>query len=103
MSNLAQASLQRALEITADMIDAATSGNWMHVVELDVERQACLEQAQTGATGLQHRAILLALKAHNQTLMEHANLARETIEQQLGQHQYNHRALRTYINSSSSR
>lgn len=103
MSDLAHANLQRALDITVEMIDAATSDNWPRVVELDAQRQVCLEHFQAGAAGPQHRDALLALQVHNRALLERANLAHEAVERQLNQHQYNHRALQTYITSSSSR
>lgn len=99
MSDLARANLQRALDITVEMIDAAISDNWPRVVELDAQRQVCLEQFQAGP---QHREALLALQVHNRTLLERAHRAHDMVQQQLGRHQYNHRALRTYITSSSS-
>jgi hypothetical protein len=103
MNDLIHASLQRALEITIEMMDAATSDNWAYVVQLDAQRQVYLDQVSAGTTGPEHRETLLALQAHNHAVLERANLAHQQIEQQLGQHQYNHRALRTYITSSSSR
>ncbi|RDS81856.1 hypothetical protein [Dyella psychrodurans] len=103
MNDPAHEGLERALEITAQMIEAARDENWSHVLELDARRQAYLQQVQAGAVGPRHRQALLALQVHNQTLLERAGLAHHAVEQQLGQHQYNHRALRTYIVSSSSR
>lgn len=100
MNDAAQDGLQRALAITVQMIDAAMFDNWERVAELDVERQVCLQQAQQGTTGPQHRDTLLALQAHNRALLERAQRVHDAVEQQLSQHQYNHRALRTYITSS---
>jgi hypothetical protein len=103
MNDPAHLGLQRALEITAEMIDAAQGDNWPHVLELDARRQVCLVQARAGALGPEHRQALLSLQVHNQVLLERASLAHQAVEQQIGRHQYNHRALRTYIVSSSSR
>lgn len=103
MNDPLHAKLRRALDITVEMIDAATSENWSRVVELDAQRQVYLKQVPASAAGAEHREALLALQVHNRALLERANLAHEALQQQLGQHQYNHRALRTYIISSSSR
>jgi hypothetical protein len=100
MNDPVHAKLRRALDITIEMIDAATSENWSRVIELDTQRQAYLKQVPASA---EHREALLALQVHNQVLLERANLSHQALQRQLGQHQYNHRALRTYITSSSSR
>lgn len=91
--------LQQALALTVEMIDAASHGDWTMVNELDARRQALLP-AETCSLGLQHRETLQALHAHNQALLARAEQVREQFEQQLSQHQYNHRALQTYVTSA---
>jgi hypothetical protein len=100
MNDAAQTELQRALALTVEMIDAAAHDNWMLVTELDARRQVHLQQVQHNALAAEHSETLQALQAHNRALLERAEQVRETVEQQLGQHQYNHRALRTYISSA---
>jgi hypothetical protein len=91
--------LQQALALTVEMLDAASHGDWTMVSGLDARRQALLP-AETGSFGAQHRETLQALHTHNQTLLARAEQAREQVEQQLSQHQYNHRALQTYVTSA---
>jgi hypothetical protein len=91
--------LQQALALTVEMIDAAAHGDWAMVSELDARRQALLP-AETGSLSLQHRETLQALHAHNQTLLACTEQVREQVEQKLSQHQYNHRALQTYVTSA---
>ncbi|GAB2563903.1 hypothetical protein ISP15_05115 [Dyella jejuensis] len=98
MDDPTQAALQRALDITLAMTEAASSDNWTLVAELDEQRRTVLPKADTA--GSQHRETLLALEAHNRALLERAGLVRAAMEQQISRHQYNHRALRTYITSS---
>jgi hypothetical protein len=43
---------------------------------------------------------LAALQAQNRALLERAQQVRDDVEQQLSQHQYNHRALRAYVTSA---
>jgi hypothetical protein len=103
MSDTAQADLQDALQITIEMLDAAASGNWERVSQLDPERDRLLRKHQADALTAGDRETITALLTHNQTLMAHAEAAHEAVKQQLDQHQYNHNALRTYISSSVSR
>jgi hypothetical protein len=95
--------LQRALQITIEMLDAAAGSNWDRVYQLDVERQRQLHKRRAGPLSDNDRQIIAAVLKHNQTLMAHADVARTSLKQQLDRHQYNHRALKTYIHSSSSR
>jgi hypothetical protein len=90
--------LQQALQLTAQMIDAAGDGDWQQVVSLDSERQPLLAAARRPDP--QWHELLTALHQQNQQLLMIAAGAREEVEQQLGQHRYNHRALNTYIASS---
>jgi hypothetical protein len=103
MNQAASADLQRALQITTDMLDAAAGNNWDRVSQLDAERHRYLQKHQADLLTMQDRQMIAALLAHNQTLLVHAENAREAVREQLDQHQYKHRALRTYISSSGTR
>jgi hypothetical protein len=98
MSGTAHAPLRQALDISAQMLDAADRGHWSHVAELDAERQACIRQQHPADP--YNIAALTTLNEHNRRLLERAARARAGVERQLGQHKYNHRALSTYIASS---
>jgi hypothetical protein len=103
MSQAAHPDLQRALQVTVEMIDAAVGGNWDRVNQLDRDRDRLLRKHRADPVTVHDRDTITALIAHNRTLMAHAEAAREAVRQRLDQHQYNHRALRTYIASSASR
>jgi hypothetical protein len=100
MSSAVQDELQQALALTADMGEAASDGNWTRVAELDAQRQLHLQRMHAGSLGPQHRTALAALQAQNRALLERAQQVRDDVEQQLSQHQYNHRALRAYVTSA---
>ena len=100
MNDAALTDLQHALTLTIEMIDAAAHDNWTLVTELDARRQAYLQLVPSDALAMQHRQTLQALQANNHVLLECAEQVRERVEQQLSQHQYNHRALRTYVTSA---
>lgn len=103
MSEAAHTDLQDALQLTLEMLDAANSGNWERVGQLDSERDRLLRKRQADALSSGDHEIITTLLAHNQMLQAHAEAAQEAVKQQLDQHQYNHNALRTYISSSVSR
>lgn len=103
MNETVPAGLQRALQLTIDMLDAAAGNNWDRVSQLDAERHRQLRKRAAGPLSEQDRQIVATLLRHNQTLMAHADLARAALRQQLHRHAYNHRALQTYVRSSSSR
>lgn len=100
MNEAASAELQRALELTVGMLDAAAGNNWDRVSQLDAERQRRLRKRDAASLSADDRQIVATLLKHNQTLLAHADAARAALRKQLDQHQYNHRALRTYIASS---
>jgi hypothetical protein len=101
MNQAAHPDLQRALQITLEMLDAAANGNWDRVSQFDTERQRQLHKPRQAAPTEHDRQIMATLRKHNQTLMAHADAARTALKQQMDQHQYNHRALRTYLSSSA--
>lgn len=100
MNDAALIQLQHALALTVQMTDAAEQGDWTLVNELDAQRQAHLQQVRHDSLAMQHREALQALQNRNRALLERAEQVREMVEQQLSQHQYNHRALRSYVSSS---
>lgn len=100
MNDIALNSLQNALALTVEMINAAECDNWTLVGELDERRQFHLQQLQAVTLDSQHGEALQALQAQNQKLLERAEYVRNAVEQQLSQHQYNHRALQTYVTSA---
>jgi len=99
MSAAVYQNLQHALALTIEMVEAAMHDNWTLVSELDAQRQRHLQHAH-GKFGAEHYETLRLLQAHNGTLLERAAQVRAVVEQQLNQHQYNHRALQTYITSA---
>ncbi|GFZ86285.1 flagellar protein FliT [Dyella caseinilytica] len=101
MNEAARADLQQALQITVEMLDAATGNNWDWVSQLDAERHRELQKCKGSPLSDRDRQIIATLRRHNETLMAHAEAARAALKAQLDQHQYNHRALRTYISSST--
>jgi transposase len=100
MNDPAHADLQRALQITIDMLHAAAGSNWDRVLQLEAERQRQLRKRQPGRLSETDRQIISTIVKHNLTLMAHADAARSTLKEQIDQQQYNHRALRTYISCS---
>lgn len=99
MSDAVHQDLQRALVLTIEMVEAAMHDNWTLVSELDGQRHRHLQHAH-GAFGAEHYETLQLLHAHNGTLLERVEQVRSAAEQQLNQHQYNHRALQTYMTSA---
>ncbi|MBE1159520.1 flagellar protein FliT [Dyella acidiphila] len=101
MSRPAHPNLQQALQLTVEMLEAADGGNWERVSQLDAQRHRLLHSWKPQGANAQDRAAIDAMQTHNQSLMAHAEAARNLVQRQLDQHQYNHRALRTYISSSA--
>lgn len=100
MTSQAQDALQQALALTMQMSEAAADGNWTLVTELDAQRQVPLQHMQNASLDNRHRDALASLQAHNRAVLERAQQVRDAVENQLSQHQYNHRALRSYVSSS---
>jgi len=100
MNRPGSADLQRALQLTIEMLDAAAGNNWDRVSQLDAERHRQLQRRRPGPLTGDDRQVIATLLTHNQTLKAHADVARAALKQKLEQHQHNHRALRSYISSS---
>lgn len=90
--------LAQALKITEQMFAAADQSNWTAVTGLDAQLQRVLREDVLLQPGDEPRLRLLLEK--NSMLMQAATAARGTIEQELGQHNYNHKALNVYVSSS---
>jgi hypothetical protein len=101
MSKSAHPNLQRALQLSIEMLDAADAGNWDRVSQLDAERHRLLQAWKPHGLSAADREAIDTLQRHNQSLVAHAEAVREKVKRDLEQHQYNHRALRTYISSAS--
>ncbi len=97
MSDAACDGLQRALDITQQMLAAAADGQWQQVVELDSERQPCLRQHRYDQGSGE---LLTALYQQNEHLLKRADAARDALQRELSQQKYNHHALNAYIASS---
>jgi hypothetical protein len=70
------------------------------VTELDAQRQIPLQHMQATSLDQRHLHALASLEAHNRAVLERAQHVRDAVESQLSQHQYNHRALSSYVSSS---
>lgn len=100
MTSPAQDALQAALALTIQMSEAAADGNWTLVTELDAQRQIPLRHMQAISFDQRHREALASLEAHNRAVLDRVQGVRDAVEQQLSRHQYNYRALRSYVSSS---
>lgn len=100
MSSQAQDALRQALALTIQMSEAAAAGNWSLVADLDAQRQVSMQFMRSASFDIRHRDALASLEAHNRAILERVQQVRDSVEQQLSQHQYNHRALRSYVSSS---
>ncbi|RUL76142.1 hypothetical protein [Dyella choica] len=100
MSGTVQDELHEALALTIEMCAAAGDGNWTLVAELDKKRQLHLQRMQSESLGMQQHEALAALQTQNNALLERAREVHAVVEEQLSQHQYKHRALRSYVTSS---
>ncbi len=89
--------LATALDVTEQMLSASRHGNWLAVADLDIKRQRVLQEGFTAQPGDQASLGLLIEK--NDALMQIAAAAFGAIEHELGQHQYNHKALNVYMSS----
>lgn len=103
MNEAARIDLQRVLQITVEMLDAAAGSNWDRVSQLDAVRNRHLHKHEAGSLTEDDRQIIASIVKHNQTLKAHADAARSALKQQMDRQPYNRRALQTYIRSSSTR
>jgi hypothetical protein len=104
MNEAVRIDLQRVLQITIEMLDAAAGSNWDRVSQLDAVRNRQLHQREVAPLLTEDdRQVIATIVKHNQTLKVHADAARSALKQQMDRQPYNRRALQTYIRSSSTR
>lgn len=92
------AELDRALRLSAQMLDAAQAGRWETMPALQAQCDALVrgEHPADEAT----RSALQTLQERHLKLLELAGSARDAIGHDLGRHRHNHRALSAYLGSS---
>lgn len=101
MNGAGTSPLERAVALTLRMTEAAGNHDWNLVAQLEPVRQVCLDEVRAQPLKSTQRPLLIALDGHNRRLIELAGQAYRRAEEQLGRHQYNHRALASYIDSSA--
>ncbi len=90
-----RADLEHALQLGAQMLDAAREGDWKAVAGLRPEYDALLRQGAP-ANDVE-RGFLLQVQQQHQQLVELTAQARDSIARQLQQQRKNHRALNAYL------
>lgn len=90
-----RADLEHALQLGAQMLDAAREGDWKAVAGLRPEYDALLRQGAP-ANDVE-RDFLLQVQQQHQQLVELTAQARDSIARQLQQQRKNHRALNAYL------
>lgn len=90
--------LELAYELSVKALEAARAGEWEHVQELTPQRDAQLKLGHP--RDARSADIVRILIEHNAQLMGLAEQARASVNEQMQQHKYSHRALSAYIASS---
>ena len=90
--------LELAYELSVQALAAARAGDWDRVQELTPQRDAQLKLGHPNDS--RSADIVRILIEQNAQLLELAEQARGSIDQQMLQHKYSHRALSAYIASS---
>ncbi|MGH8157249.1 MAG: hypothetical protein ACREPQ_03965 [Rhodanobacter sp.] len=90
--------LERALELSAQMLLAAQAGDWANVTTLQAQCDALLRCNHAGNDVT--RTALLELQRQYRNVTGLAGQAREAIALELGRHRHSHRALSAYLVSS---
>jgi hypothetical protein len=98
MSDNPNPALQHALALTRQMLLASESRDWERVADLNAQRRSLIHNG--GAPAAPDREALQTLIAQNEQLAQCVAAERDTVQRELGQHNYNRRALSTYIASS---
>ncbi|BFI97084.1 MAG: hypothetical protein RSP_25940 [Rhodanobacter sp.] len=89
------ASLERALEVSNDMLAAAREGRWDSLPRMEVERAPLLRA--THPRDDRSRELLEKLLACNEEMLSLAACARAQVADALSRHGYAHRALNSYV------
>lgn len=91
--------LQRALDLSTQMLAAGRAGDWATATERQGECDRLLRQATVNAAGLM---ALRQLYLDQQELLGMASRARQSTESDLVRQRVNHRALSAYIKTSDA-
>ena len=91
----ADPSLQRALSLSAQMIDAAHAGDWSQVSSLHAQCDQLLHGANQAVDGSEQA--LRELQQHHTLLMQLAGHARDAVAEQIHRHVQAHHALQAYV------
>lgn len=89
--------LQRALMLSADMLQAAGRGDWASASALQAECDRLLRQAPINAAGLM---AMRQLQLDQRALLELAAQARNAVSDHLSRHHVNHRAVSAYLDTA---
>lgn len=95
MNNADHAGLDRALQLGAQMLDAASRRDWASVAALRPECDALIRQSDL--TDDYAREALPELQRQHQGLLQMAGDARDAVVGELGRQQQAHRALSAYL------
>jgi Flagellar protein FliT len=90
--------LELAYELSVQALEAARAGEWDRVQELTPQRDAQLKLGHP--RDARSADIVRILIEQNAQLLELAEHAKGSVDQQMQQHKYSHRALSAYIASS---
>ncbi|MBD8881910.1 flagellar protein FliT [Rhodanobacter sp. 7MK24] len=88
-------SLERALEVSNNMLAAAREGQWDSLPKMEVERAPLLRASHPRDD--RSRELLEQLLACNEEMLSLAARARAQIADALSRNGYAHRALNTYV------
>ncbi|MEW5833437.1 MAG: hypothetical protein AB1832_00105 [Pseudomonadota bacterium] len=91
--------LQRALELSGQMLRMARAGDWAAATAHQSECDRLLRQAPVNAAGLM---VLRRLYQDQQELLALAAAARDAVEQERARARTGHRAVSAYINAAGS-
>lgn len=97
MIEAAHPDLQRALVLSADMLQAGRRGDWAGAAELQAECDRLLRQAPINAAGLM---AMRQLQLDQRALLELATQARNQASDSLARHHLNHRAVSAYLDTA---
>lgn len=95
MNKANHAGLDRAMQLGAQMLDAASRHDWTSVAALRPECDALIRQGDL--TDDYAREVLPELQRQHQSLLQMAGVAREAVVGELGRHQQVHRSLNAYL------
>lgn len=101
MTDARHAELEQALQLSAQMLEAAGAGHWESVATLQAECDVMLRRDHPADDAT--RGILQTMQEQHLKLLELTASARDATGQELGIHRHNHRALSAYLESDAKR